>query len=364
MTSQPKILILTSRTGGGHISLAQALNDQLADKYALEITDPQSHLVHLHYCLVSRYALWLWAAEFRWNDTPRRALMIHRIFTPFVAKRLAEVLDRVHPDCIITTYPFLTYEVTRVLRYLGMRIPLALLFADPNGVHATWLTERRAVVLAPTRETYAQALAVGFNPAHVHLVGWPVRAQFHRADGAGRQETLAAWGLDPECFTIFLQGGGEGAARFARTVEHVLATRARLQVILAAGTNQTLLTRFTGVPRVHALPFVNDIAPMMAAADVVMGKAGPNVLFESVALGKPFIATTYIPGQEQANLEFICRHKLGWVALRPYQQQSLLEKLVDGHSALRERRSSVACYRDWNASAYQHLVPLIEQLVL
>jgi UDP-N-acetylglucosamine:LPS N-acetylglucosamine transferase len=361
--AKKKILILTSRTGGGHISLAEALNDQLAGAYTTEMIDPQPHFIHLHYRLVTRYALWLWAAEFRWLDTPRRALTAHRVSTPLMAKELKAVLNRMHPDLIITTYPFLTYEVTSVLRSLGMHTPLALLFADPNGVHATWLTERQAVALAPTRETYAQALAVGFDPARVHLVGWPVREQFYQVDDTLRAETLSGLGLDPERFTIFLQGGGEGAARFSHTVERVLATQAHLQVILATGTNQKLLAHFRNVPHVHALPFEKNIAPLMAACDVVMGKAGPNVLFEAVALGKPLIATAYIPGQEQPNLEFIRRHQLGWVALRSDEQRSLLKKLVESPAELQAMRSSVARYREWNISTYQHLLPTIKELI-
>jgi UDP-N-acetylglucosamine:LPS N-acetylglucosamine transferase len=358
-----KILILTSKTGGGHISLAEALNDQLASTYVTEMIDPQPHFIHLHYRLVTRYALWLWATEFRWLDTPQRALTAHRVYTLPMAKGLKAALERMRPDLIITTYPFLTYEVTSVLRSLGMRTPLALLFADPNGVHATWLTEQRAFALAPTRETYAQALAVGFDPTRVHLVGWPVREQFYQVDTTQRAETLSSLGLDPERFTIFLQGGGEGAARFSRTVEHVLATQTRLQVVLATGTNQKLLARFKNVPHVHALPFVKNIAPLMAACDVVMGKAGPNVLFEAVTLGKPLIVTAYIPGQEQPNLEFIRRHQLGWVALKTDQQQSLLKKLVEMPAELQAVCSSVARYREWNTSTYQHLLPTIENLI-
>lgn len=361
--SQPKILILTSRTGGGHISLADALNDQLANSYMTEIIDPQPHFVHLHYRLVTRYALWLWATEFRWLDTPKRSLMLHRASALVMAKGVVEVLDRVRPDLIITTYPFLTYEVTSALRSLGMRTPFALLFADPNGVHSSWLTEQQAFALAPTRETYAQALAVGFDPARVHLIGWPVREQFYQVDGTQRTETLSRLGLDPERFTIFLQGGGEGAAKFSRTVEHVLATQAPLQVILATGTNPKPLERFKNVPYVHALPFVKNVAPLMAASDVVMGKAGPNVLFEAVSLGKPLIATAYIPGQEYANLEFIRRHQLGWVALHADQQQSLLKKLIETPSELQTMRSSVARYREWNASTYQQLLPTIKKLI-
>jgi len=92
-----KILILTSKTGGGHISLAEALRGRLEPEYTIEIVDPQSRFFHWHYRMVSRYALWLWAVDFRLSDTPRGALLMHRLFTLTVAKALSALLDRVQP---------------------------------------------------------------------------------------------------------------------------------------------------------------------------------------------------------------------------------------------------------------------------
>jgi UDP-N-acetylglucosamine:LPS N-acetylglucosamine transferase len=358
------ILILTSKTGGGHISLAESLCDRLAHNYTVELLDPQLRFFHWHYRLVSRYALWLWAAEFQLLDRPWWALQAHRAFTHTVAKPLEAAIKRIQPDLIITTYPFLTYEVVQELKKLGLEIPFVMLFADPNQVHGSWLTERHATAtLAPTRETYAQALSVNFDPARLHQVGWPVRDQFYRVNASQRAETLERLGLDSACFTIFLQGGGEGAAQFGRTVEHVLGIDRTLQVILATGTNHALLMRFDGVKNLYALPFTKEIAPYMAAADVIMGKAGPNMLFEAVTLGKPFIATSYIPGQEEANLEFIRRHKLGWVVLKAEQQQMLLSKLLTNPREIQAIEASVVAYRQWNADRADLLRPIIEGLL-
>ncbi len=363
MPDTPTVLILTSKTGGGHVSLAEALRDRLVPDYAIEIIDPQPHFFHWHYRLVSRYALWLWSAEFRATDTPRQALFAHRVFTRLVSKQLHTLLDHIQPVLVITTYPFLSYEVVRVLEKYLSPPPLVLLFSDANGVHASWLTERNAAAtLATTRETYAQALGVGFPAERLHLVGWPVRGQFYRNDGPTRAETLVKLQLDPECFTIFLQGGGEGAAKFGSTVENVLSASPDLQVILATGTNAALLTRFSGIQNLHPLPFTKDIAQYMAAADVIMGKAGPNMLFESVTLGKPFIASSYIPGQEEANLEFVRRHGLGWVVLEPSQQRALVAKLATSPALLDEMTATVQTYRKWNASANEEIVPLIHSL--
>lgn len=362
MAERQRALILTSRTGGGHVSLAEALRDHLGARYAVEIVDPQPALVLTHYRLVSRYALGVWAAEFHAINTPWRSRQAHRVFAWLLARRIADLLDRIRPDVVLTTYPFLSHEALRVLERHAPHIPFAMLFTDPLDLHASWLSERGAdATFAPTRETFAQALAAGFDPARLHLTGWPVRAQFSQAQPP-REETLSRFGLSPARFTVFLQGGGEGAARFARTVENVLAASAQVQILLACGTNAVLLERFAGVPRVAALPFTKEIAPLMAAADVVMGKAGPNVLFEAVTLGKPFLATAYIPGQEAANLRFIRRHRLGWVALRREEQRALLARLAATPVELATTVSTVRAYRDWNRAATETILPLVERL--
>jgi UDP-N-acetylglucosamine:LPS N-acetylglucosamine transferase len=360
------ILILTSKTGGGHVSLAEALRDRLDGAHAVEIIDPQPRAIHWHYRLVSRYALWLWAAEFRAANTPARSLRAHKIFTAVFARNVGALLARTRPDVVMTTYPFLTYEVTQAMKKIGRVTPLVILFADPSGVHQTWLSEpNAAATFAPTRETFDQALRAGFAPERVHLTGWPVRRQFYAAAepaSSARAETLAQLKLDPGRFTVFLQGGAEGAARFARTAAALLPVDG-LQVILAAGTNRMLFNRFSGLPHIRPLPFTRQIAPYMAAADLIMGKAGPNVLFEAVTLGKPFIATTFIPGQEEANLEFIRRHGLGWVALSAAEQRALVQSLMADEPKLGAMRATVNNYREWNTSATEGIRGLTEVLV-
>ena len=49
-----------------------------------------------------------------------------------------------------------------MLRKQKLKIPFVMLFNDPQNVHASWLSEKRAALtLAPTAETYQQALAAG-----------------------------------------------------------------------------------------------------------------------------------------------------------------------------------------------------------
>jgi len=81
-------------------------------------------------------------------------------------------------------------------------------------------------------------------------------------------------------------------------------------------------------------------------------------------LGKPFIATTYIPGQEQENLAFIQRHGLGWVALKPEEQRILLLNFIHDPTQLTSLSPTINAYRGWNFTATQQIPHLIHQLVV
>ena len=138
--------------------------------------------------------------------------------------------------------------------------------------------------------------------------------------------------------------------------------REGVQIILAAGTNLRLQRRFQKYDNVYPLPFTRDIAKYMAAADVIMGKAGPNMIFEFITLGKPFIATSYIPGQEEVNLEFINRHGLGWTALNEHEQAKLIETLINSPEKIKEKLASVQDYRNQNTRATETIPLLINRL--
>lgn len=359
-----KLLILSSKTGGGHLSLAASLRDRLEHAFTVEIVDPLPDIFYQHYRYVSRHMRWLWKAEYQVSNTPARALFIHQGFTILFASLLKSVLDRVQPNLIITVHPFLTHGVMRVLENCTTKIPFVIFLSELSNIHALSLNEQRAALnLAPTHEIYAQAVMAGFPTTSLCNVGWPVRRQFQRTGELTRAEMLNKLHLAPHRFTVFLQGGGDGTARFVRTIDTLLNTSQEVQVILAVGTNYSLLTRYQGRRNLYAFSFTEDIAPFMAAADVVIGKIGPNALFEAIALDKPFIATTYIPGQEEANLKFIQRHNLGWVALEPEELRELIKTFITAPSVLYSKARDVHQYRSWNFAANDTIASLIQALV-
>ncbi|CAB9522397.1 Monogalactosyldiacylglycerol synthase 2, chloroplastic [Seminavis robusta] len=68
---------------------------------------------------------------------------------------------------------------------------------------------------------------------------------------------------------------------------------------------------FPGQVKVVGLGFVTKMAEYMVAADVLVSKAGPGTIVEAAALSLPVMLTSYLPGQEEGNVDFVVDNEFG-----------------------------------------------------
>src|SRR5438132_1329258 len=362
--SKPTILILTTHTGGGHLNLAQSLKDILGTTCEVAIVDPQPALVDRWYASVSRHSLKFLERQFTFTDNETASSGLHRVLTLLSFRRLHRVIERVQPALIITTHALLSYATARVNERRRERVPLVFQLTDLEQLHMTWSTEKRAdAYLVPTCEIFSQSLGQGIDKKRLYLTGRPVRRQFLEVSPGGGREMLAALDFDPGVFTVFLQGGAKGSARVDQTIESLLSIEVPIQIILAIGNNEKIAARYAGMERVRTLPFTEIIAPYMAAADMIAGKAGASFISEAFMLEKPFLVTAFIRGQETPNLRFIERHNLGWVCTETTAQKELLTRIASNPALIAEKVDGIRAYKAWNVQANQHICPVIDRLL-
>jgi 1,2-diacylglycerol 3-beta-galactosyltransferase len=362
--SRPTILILTTRTGGGHLNLAQALKGILDSHYNVVIVNPQSNSVERNYTLAIRHFTKLLEWQYTLSDNAFTSFCIQRVVTLLDNGRIFNVIQHTQPQLIITTHALLSYACARAKEKSRKRIPLVFQLTDLGRLHKTWFIEKHAdAYLAPTNEIFNQAMKQGITKDRLYLTGRPVRHQFIEISAYRKDETLAKLDFDPEVFTIFFQGGAKGSGGIDRTIEAVLSIEVPVQIILAVGNNDTMASRYTRIEKVRVLPFTETIAPYMAASDIIAGKAGASFISEAFMLEKPFIATACIPGQETPNLQFIKQHNLGWVCLETRKLKEVISSLAINPDLITEKKRSICAYKAWNMQAIQNLVPIIDQLL-
>ena len=69
--------------------------------------------------------------------------------------------------------------------------------------------------------------------------------------------------------------------------------------------------KLLGKVTVIGLGFISRMAEYMVAADVLVSKAGPGTISEAAALSLPVMLTSFLPGQEEGNIDFVLNGGFG-----------------------------------------------------
>lgn len=152
-------------------------------------------------------------------------------------------------------------------------------------------------------EAYVDKVAVSFAETRNHmkkpekcvLTGNPIRGEILRADKTAAREEL---GLSDKPFVLVF-GGSLGAAKINETMVDVLKKLTRdKNVSLLFGTGDRNYAEYSerikreGIELtddIKVVPYINNMSTVMAAADVVVARAGAITVSEIAALGKPSI---------------------------------------------------------------------------
>jgi 1,2-diacylglycerol 3-beta-galactosyltransferase len=76
-------------------------------------------------------------------------------------------------------------------------------------------------------------------------------------------------------------------------------------------SDPTNVTGQKGCVNVVGLGFVTNMADYMVAADVLVTKAGPGTIAEAASLGLPVMLTSFLPGQEAGNVDYVMENGFG-----------------------------------------------------
>ena len=157
-------------------------------------------------------------------------------------------------------------------------------------------------------EPHAAAFAVDMGVAASRVSTIPDVFDPEMAIVPGSHAARADLRLDSR-FTILLSFGSVGLGRRMLDFLRLLKmARVSTQVIINPGRNKRLraqVTRYLDASTRLVEPDAS-LVPYVAAADVVVGKAGWLTLTEATALGTPTLILDHIKGQEDENVRVAC----------------------------------------------------------
>lgn len=174
-----------------------------------------------------------------------------------------------------------------------LRIPLVIHDSDAHPGLTNRILSRFATRIA----TGAPLENYSYPTDRSVYVGIPVSAEFARRTESERLQIKRSLGFSPDEPLILITGGGLGARRINDAVASELHNILHLgSVILVSGVSQYQSLRTTlpsNNPNFRLIDFVSKgMADYLAAADIVVTRAGATTIAELAALAK---ATILIP---------------------------------------------------------------------
>ncbi len=294
-------MILAGGGTAGHINPALAVADILRGKGAEILFVGTERGLEADLVPRAGYKLeTIKAAPFPRRLSWRQAAAIYAAMSGW--RQAFGIIRRFRPHVVVGTGGYVAGPV--VLAAVLLRIPTLIheQNAWPGG--ANRLLARWVDRVALGYEEAGRYLRVKDKPVHT---GNPVRSEVL---AASRTEAVRKLGLRPDRLTVVIMGGSRGAASINKAVwsaRERLRNEARLQVIHqtgAAGFNEvrgryasigihpTEEGTITDGP-MRVVPYLYDMPAVLAAADVVVSRAGALSLAEITARGLPSILVPY-----------------------------------------------------------------------
>lgn len=259
----------------------------------------------------------------------RRYLDVKNLSDPF--KVIAGVLQsynilrRIAPSVVFSKGGFVSVPV--IIAAWMLRIPIAIHESDITPGLANKLSRPFAKVMCTT---FSQAALKAGKKGVV--TGSPVRPEIMTGD---RYRGLVMSGFENGRPVLLVMGGSSGSQAINHAVDMDMENlRRKYQIIHIRGKND-VQNHLEGIPGYKQFGYVDEDLPhILAAADVVISRAGANAIFELAALKKPMLLVP-LPlsasrGDQILNADYFKVH--GWAKVldqADMEQNGLLPALAE-----------------------------------
>lgn len=313
----PKILIVSSDTGGGHRSAATAIVAGVnkfwhSDSYAVRVLRVieesctiSKKLVGLYNFILKYRQPWM---KYLYKAVNHLQLEQRGYFYRRAVTYLLDKFDEWVPTIIVSVHPLTQHALARFLKEFGLadKIPLVTVVTDPfNEFWKSWACDDVQHYLVASEEALEQLVAFGVKRERIKIVGMPVHPKFEPPDEQAVENARRALDLDPQKFTVLFNAGWIGGGNILEIFREFVRGELNVQAIFLAGKDEKwfaeaqALAEETNI-KIKVILYTEQMEKLMHAASVMVSKLGGLTTFEALTCRVPIIgdATTEPMPQE------------------------------------------------------------------
>jgi UDP-N-acetylglucosamine:LPS N-acetylglucosamine transferase len=365
----PKILIISSDTGGGHRSAAAAIVAGVqkfldSESYAIRVVRAVEESHHLSAKLVRLYN-WIlrnrqhWMKYYYWFINyirPETSAFFYKRCVGYVAG----LFERWCPHIVVSVHPLTQHIFGRVLKELNLadRVPLVSVVTDPcYGFWKGWACDAVSLYLVASEDARRQLIDYGVAPERIKISGLPVHPKFAYPGEEAAQAARRALGLDPEKFTVFVNAGWIGGGNIPQIFRELVHGELDVQAIFLAGKNEDLRVAAESIALEAPFPikvigYSDEVEKLMSAANVMISKLGGLTTFEALACRVPIIAdmiTEPMP-QEAGTADLIAQGGAGVMLTRSSDVVPVVRRMMEDEVHYSRMRAATAALALPNAT--------------
>ena len=326
-----KILILTSiKTGSGHRSSANAIEKKLNDAGyntrqldVFPLMGKTGRLMENSYIPLTTRAPFVYylcqrvSEHFPW--------FIHMQMYVRIRRNLLKEISEFGPNLIISVQCMFTKSISHIIRKEELKIPFYVDVIDLVNPPSVWRDRNADMTFVPTAAIRDDYLKRGFDKDRVLVSGFPVRDDIIVRNSPKK--------IDGPINVLMVNTSTDLKTniRFLKEVLHL----DNISVDFICGLDKLLYETLYSMkeegelpPNVHIHPFVGNMNEFLAKSHLILTKAGPNVITESIRSGTVIVVTGHIHGQEDDNYLYVTENGYGIHCEDPGRIYGMLSDMI------------------------------------
>ena len=367
-----KVLIASVTAGQGHHSAAAAVADLLSQRgHETAVIDLIKEIGKPLYVAIDKgYNLSV-------NLTPRqygrfyRTLEADSVLRRSVVKLFSNNLianranRKIHPmelDVIISTHP-LAAQIIDELMSRGAPRALHVGIVTDYTILPTWEDSKNIDYLVTCSSAIeTRAVSRGIPAEKLLPFGIPIHGRF--LVKTEQSDARTSLGLRTDLPVALIMGGSMGYGGIVKIVKDAVEHISGLQLIVVCGRSEKLINSLMALDlpdTVHPMGFVSNVDVLMDASDFIITKPGGLSVSESLQKGLPMILFDPIPGQEEANADYLVNYGMAMRSSEYVHVWELIKVLITNPKRLEMMKESIATFAVTNSTP--RLVDFIEEKI-
>jgi processive 1,2-diacylglycerol beta-glucosyltransferase len=325
-----RILVLTSSTGAGHDTRAQAFAEWCFELYRHDVD------VRIEQMLEKSSGFFSAGVRF-YNWIQKESPWVHKAFYLFVEllsllNRRTVTFGRTYYESVLREYqPHLVFSVHDCLNRGYFQLAKNILgsgrvrcatycgeFSGGFGYSINWVEPSADLYVSRTDTARDYAVKLGMPMARTRVRGYLMqpRASMEVFNAKNRADYLsAALHLRPDLFTVFLATGGNGANNHVELLSKLLPYADKIQAIVICGNNREAYNQLVHWRAAHPElncfvdGFSEEVYLLMQVSDAIVTRGGTTTCAKALHFRCPIIfnALGGIMPQEELTVKFFQR---------------------------------------------------------